>query len=45
MTKNLVVPLSAETDAEFQRMLEDLARLPKGWALPEPQRKGQSTPT
>ena len=33
MTKKLVVPLSAETDAEFQLMLEDLARLPKGWAV------------
>ena len=33
MTKNLVVPLSAETDAEFQLMLKDLAQLPKGWAV------------
>ncbi len=33
MTRNLVVPLSAETDAEFRLMLQDLARLPKGWAV------------
>ena len=33
MTKILVVPLSAETDAEFKLMLQDLAQLPKGWAV------------
>lgn len=33
MTKTLVVPLSAETDAEFKLTLQDLAQLPKGWAV------------
>ncbi len=33
MTKTLVAPLSAETDAEFKRILQDLAQLPKGWAV------------
>lgn len=33
MTKTLVVPLSAETDAEFKLMLQDLGQLPKGWAV------------
>ncbi len=31
MTKTLVVPLSAQTDAEFRLMLEDLKQLPAGW--------------
>ena len=31
MNKILVVPLSAETDAEFRLMLEDLKQLPSGW--------------
>lgn len=33
MTKTLVVPLSAETDAEFKLMLGDLSQLPNGWAV------------
>ncbi len=33
MTKTLVVPLSAETDAESTLMLQDLGQLPKGWAV------------
>ena len=33
MTKTIVVPLSTETDAEFNRMLQDLAQLLNGWAV------------